>query len=55
MFSMQGALVGSYKGSCHLYNTSGTVCGFFFLIILTVYSSLFYSDDCVATDYRVFL
>ena len=31
-FLVQGALVGSYKGSCHLYNTSGTVRGFFFYI-----------------------
>jgi hypothetical protein len=29
--SVQGALVGSYKGSCHLYNTSGTVRGFFII------------------------
>jgi len=46
--SVQGALVGSYKGSCHLYNTSGIVRCFLFLK-LSIY---LYSGDCGATDYR---
>lgn len=44
---VQGALVGSYKGSCHLYNTSGTVRGFFFSLYNNcVYLSILYSDNC---------
>ena len=47
-FLVQGALVGSYKGSCHLYNTSGTVRDFFIFQALSIH---LFSVDCGATDY----
>ena len=35
-WSLQGALVGTYKGRCHLYNTSGIISEILFTCIYTI-------------------